>query len=158
EVSMAAETRNDMVFVRDRREYAAAMRTAIRLEGGPGDLMYWPASYWHMAVGGGELNVSLAMGIRRTKPRFLRNLTHRYLDAGQVWTSEDIQGRDCGAGERNPSPALLGCLRRLPRGPVGARMHADALESWLQFLTAGGLDPGPTLDGQGRRLVGSDRV
>jgi hypothetical protein len=50
-------------------DYDHVRSEAIVLEGAPGDVVYWPSSYWHIAEGGGELsgamNISLYVGDRR---------------------------------------------------------------------------------------------
>jgi hypothetical protein len=47
-------------------DYEDVRSEAIVLEGGPGDVIYWPSSYWHIAESDGELsgvmNVSLYVG------------------------------------------------------------------------------------------------
>ena len=58
----------DEVF-RDRpdfggsREYEHFVTEAIRLEGKPGDLIYWPSSYWHVAESIGGFSVTLAIPV-----------------------------------------------------------------------------------------------
>jgi 50S ribosomal protein L16 3-hydroxylase len=59
----ALEARRDLHHSVDFDEVRAQ---AVVLEGGPGDVIYWPSSYWHIAESGGELsgvmNLSLYLG------------------------------------------------------------------------------------------------
>jgi hypothetical protein len=58
----------DEVF-RDRSDvsgsldYKQFLRKAIRLEGKPGDVIYWPSSYWHAAESIGGLSLTLAVPV-----------------------------------------------------------------------------------------------
>ncbi|PYC87411.1 hypothetical protein C7C46_04850 [Streptomyces tateyamensis] len=53
----------------------------LRLTGGPGEVLYWPASYWHCAESDGRPSLSLHLA------------THRYRDLAPVWA-----GAFAGAG------------------------------------------------------------
>lgn len=44
-------------------EYRRSSREAIRLEGKPGDLIYWPSDYWHAAESVGGFSVTLAVPV-----------------------------------------------------------------------------------------------
>src|SRR5207245_3009425 len=43
----------------DAESYAAHLGQALTLEGEPGDLLYWPSSYWHVAESDGDLSVTM---------------------------------------------------------------------------------------------------
>ncbi|GAA3513835.1 hypothetical protein FHR32_008054 [Streptosporangium album] len=45
----------------------------LRLTGGPGDVLYWPASYWHCGESDGQPSLSLHLA------------THNFRDMGPVW-------------------------------------------------------------------------
>src|SRR5262249_35483723 len=44
-------------------DYEQFLRDAVRLEGKPGDLIYWPSSYWHVAESIGGLSLTLAVPV-----------------------------------------------------------------------------------------------
>ena len=44
-------------------EYERFLKEAIRLEGKPGDLIYWPSSYWHVAESIGGFSLTLAVPV-----------------------------------------------------------------------------------------------
>jgi 50S ribosomal protein L16 3-hydroxylase len=56
-------------YFRDRREvwetldYDRFLGDATVLEGEPGDILYWPASYWHVGESDDELSLSLSVGL-----------------------------------------------------------------------------------------------
>jgi hypothetical protein len=49
----------------DAWDYNALRDQATVIEGGPGDLLYWPWDHWHVAESTGELTASLSLGIER---------------------------------------------------------------------------------------------
>lgn len=55
-------------------DYASLRERAIVIEGGPGDVLYWPASYWHVAESDGGLCTTVGLGL------FARNRPTRLLD------------------------------------------------------------------------------
>jgi 50S ribosomal protein L16 3-hydroxylase len=43
--------------------YADFLPHSVVLEGGPGDILYWPSSYWHIAESDGRAGSSLSLGL-----------------------------------------------------------------------------------------------
>jgi len=56
-----------------RREYSPHLASSICLDGEPGDVLYWPASYWHVgeSSGGVDASISLALHYGDNLPRRL---------------------------------------------------------------------------------------
>lgn len=53
----------DRPIVGGTLEYQQFRREAIKLEGKPGDLIYWPSSYWHTAESIGGFSLTLAVPV-----------------------------------------------------------------------------------------------
>ena len=45
-------------------DYQQFRGDAVILEGGPGDIIYWPSGHWHVAESSGPLSVSISLGLR----------------------------------------------------------------------------------------------
>jgi len=76
--------------------------TATVLEGEPGDLLYWPASYWHVAETAGkrEQVTTLSLGLRR----------HPDPTSGIALTMKELVDEERSAfSEWLPHPSLGGC-------------------------------------------------
>lgn len=59
------EKKDAQIRVQDEAEYRALIDEAITLEGEPGDLMFWPASFWHVADNPeGSLALTVAAGLQ----------------------------------------------------------------------------------------------
>ncbi|MEO8698779.1 MAG: hypothetical protein ABI867_02015 [Kofleriaceae bacterium] len=61
-LGIAPEIRDRAVLL-ETFDYNAIRDRATVLEGGPGDLLYWPWDHWHVAESDGELTASLSLGI-----------------------------------------------------------------------------------------------
>lgn len=60
------------VIVRDPADEEQLLSQATLLHGEPGDLMYWPASYWHRAEPSpSALNITISLGVRYGSPESL---------------------------------------------------------------------------------------
>ena len=59
----------DREHARGTAGYAPYLADAITLEGEPGDLLYWPSSYWHVGECAGGLSTGLAVGLEPFSPR-----------------------------------------------------------------------------------------
>lgn len=99
----------------DELDIAARRADALVLEGGPGDVLFWPASYWHVGESTGELVATLNVSVFR---RQLPQLLARSLAADPQWWRRGDE---------------LAALERL--GDAGARVEAS-----LALLS--GDDPG----------------
>lgn len=50
--------------LQDAFDYRRFLDRAITLEGGPGDVLFWPASYWHIGESVEGLSLSVTVGLR----------------------------------------------------------------------------------------------
>ncbi|WP_363799937.1 cupin domain-containing protein [Lysobacter firmicutimachus] len=146
-------------------DYRAHLATSFLVEAGPGDLLYWPADYYHVgeSVGGG-VSTSVNIGIPRTEHRPVYDLEDLLVEIGDAASLVDpaaplLRARmpagvaalwDAAApapGHLPPRlpPALeaaLGLLRAAAQAPaLAARVGAVSLQRW----SAGGFEPVPPL-------------
>jgi hypothetical protein len=52
----------------DLVDYESYLDQSILIEGGPGDILYWPSSYWHVGESDGELNAASSLGFYYEEP------------------------------------------------------------------------------------------
>lgn len=82
-------------------DYQAYRSQAVVLEAAAGDLLYWPAEWWHVGESDGELSITLAIGaihdgnpmgqIAGAADRLLRRRRERM--TGLPWQTADTAGR-----------------------------------------------------------------
>lgn len=60
-------------------DYGPFLDAAIILEGEPGDIIYWPSSYWHVGESSGEWSASISLGLRLNYQPFADVLRHLIL-------------------------------------------------------------------------------
>ncbi|WP_426756599.1 JmjC domain-containing protein [Myxococcus sp. Y35] len=134
-------------------DYAPYLEKSFTAEVGPGDILYWPASYHHVGESAGEgVATSVNVGIPITGHQ-TRDDVEDLLSAGGA---DALRVRD--AARRRPlEPGVLdgGVLpRELPvalrqaattlrEATRDARMHANIRTLWLNRLSAGGFEPSP---------------
>jgi 50S ribosomal protein L16 3-hydroxylase len=66
-------TSENIVSTLDYRQYVS---DALVLEGGPGDIIYWPSGYWHIGESDGELSASISVGLRLNYSPFADVIKH----------------------------------------------------------------------------------
>jgi hypothetical protein len=118
-------------------EYAHAVRDAIEVEAKPGDLIYWPPSYWHVAKGSGAFAMTLAWGFLTAPNAVERSLSRL---PGEAPSRMRVRAREVGRAGEAPLPAAL--ARRIKdAGLVRSRRAArrDAGLAWLRFVTGLGV-------------------
>jgi hypothetical protein len=97
-------------------DYEAYRSQAVVLEAMPGDLLYWPAEWWHVGESNGERAISLAVGIiHEANP--LRQLVNAADRVERRWRRR---------------------LASLPWGTDGAEPTVAAYIEWIESLLAGG--------------------
>ena len=57
-------------------DYEPFLDDAIVLEGEPGDIIYWPSSYWHVGESSGEWSASISLGLRLNYQPFADVVRH----------------------------------------------------------------------------------
>jgi 50S ribosomal protein L16 3-hydroxylase len=157
-------------------DYAPYLKESFVAEVEPGDILYWPSSYYHVGESaGGEVATSVNVGIPRTE-----HPTVYYVDDLLRGTIDELslseqEWRNTRLAKVGASPLARGVLTRqgalspeLPRAlqaAVGAFREVSRRRetlshiqvTWLKRLTAGGFEPVPPAARKGR-LEDEDRV
>ena len=150
-------------------DYRAHLATSFLVEAGPGDLLYWPADYYHVgeSVGGG-VSTSVNIGIPRTEHRPVYDLEDLLVDIGRAASLVDpaasllrarmptnlpaLWPRADPSGDRLPArlpPALQAALSLVADAARANALSARTAAVSLQRWSAGGFEPVPAL----RRVV-----
>ncbi|QRN95003.1 cupin-like domain-containing protein [Archangium violaceum] len=126
-----------LIYLRDKEDEQRVLAKATTLVGRPGDVMYWPASYWHRAEPSRGLNISASLGVSFRPPPFTgmappgewpRRLRHTELPAGPR--------------SRLPEPVRKSLQRRSRRQDV-LSAERESTSEWVRFLTGGALEGTP---------------
>lgn len=132
--------------------YENFMKRSFCLEGGPGDILYWPASYWHVAESDGRLVSSLTLA-----------LYHGYSIFGAILKNISEWYREIGGDERDPIgslpfskltvPTELTSTAQAAEGRPG-RLTERLMRCWMDRITGYGFDRIPRVRGGAVRLKG----
>lgn len=154
-------------------DYRPYLGQSIAVDVEPGDLLYWPASYYHVGESvGGDVATSVNVGVPRTEHRtvyYLDDLLLGTIDETDLSDQERSRSRlprldgtplvrDVLSADRRLSAALPAPLQKAVRAfrdlsrPAGTAHHIRAL--WLNRASAAGLEPPPM---PARRLRLTDR-
>ena len=118
-------------------KYMRFLGRSICLEGKPGDIIYWPSSYWHVAESGGWFGSSLSLGLY-----YGSNLV-RALAPGLKAGSREI------FGNKNPIASLPFSNRRVPTrllavaervGRESGSVTRALMSYWMQRIAGYGLE------------------
>ena len=125
-------------------DYRDHLTEGIRLEGRPGDMLYWPAPYWHCAELDGVLHASLHLAnYRDGNPiRTLRDLVDTALDSYATDNWREHRRYD----HHDPATGveeLAGPLTALNR--VVAELEPRWQAKWLRRVTSGNFEVVPPL-------------
>ena len=155
--------------------YDAYLATSFAVEVGPGDVLYWPSSYYHVgeSVGGIATSANIGIPIDEHRPAYdiddLVSGANHDLDLpeaerrrGRLATGRSsalVRGALSATGELAPRlpPALRCALDDLQRVTAPAETAARQHALWLARRSAGGFEPPPP-PGPRRRLHDGDRV
>jgi hypothetical protein len=157
-------------------DYAPYLKESFVAEVEPGDILYWPSTYYHVGESaGGEVATSVNVGIPRTEHHtvyYVEDLLRGTIDEASLSEQEWRRTRLPKVGA---SPLVRGVLSlkgplpsELPRAlreavsafrevsrPRETQSHIQL--TWLKRLTAGGFEPVPP-PARRRRLVDEDRL
>lgn len=117
----------------------------IVLEGGPGDVLFWPAEYWHVAVPvDGEPAVTVGIGLFRPSDplRFLGDAVRMAEDAGATIVLDPAHVGVSGDVGADLEAVWQGVLATLTRPEV----RAQALELLLGWASSYGQAAVPVVD------------
>ncbi len=118
--------------------YTKHMKGSLCLAGDPGDILYWPSSYWHVAESDGHLVSSLTLGLYHGYSVFLalmKNIAEWYREIGG--DERDPIGSLPFSNSRVP-PELVSTARRAEGQP--GRLTERLMRSWMERITGYGFD------------------
>jgi 50S ribosomal protein L16 3-hydroxylase len=115
--------------------YGRFLKHSICLEGEPGDIIYWPSSYWHVAESGGWLGSSLSVAL------YYGSGLARSMTPGLEAGSREILGCDKAIGSlpfSNPRALfhLASSAERLER--ESERLTRALMRFWMDRITGYG--------------------
>jgi len=149
-------------------DYAAHVASSFAVEVGPGDLLYWPSSYYHVGESAGGVATSVNIGIPVDGHRAadvvgdllgtadaadLPEAARRRARLRSGRTSPLVPGAITGDGRlpaRLPA-ALRSAVAELRRLTAPAATAAHLRARWRARLAAGGFEPVPRRDANSRR-------
>jgi 50S ribosomal protein L16 3-hydroxylase len=133
--------------------YEHQLKRSFCLEGGPGDILYWPSSYWHVGESDGRLGSSLSVG-----------LYHGYSLLLAMMENIGEWSREIGGDERDPVGSLPFSKFRVPpelastaqraEGHPG-RMTERLMRFWMERITGYGFGRIPRARGLAKLRMGS---
>ncbi|WP_257454327.1 cupin-like domain-containing protein [Archangium lipolyticum] len=126
-----------LIYLADKEDERQLLSQALTLKGSPGDVLYWPASYWHRAEPTRGLMISASLGVSFRPPQFAsmapphawpERLRHTELPGGPRW--------------QVPAPVRNSVQQRSRRKNLLAA-ESESTSEWVRFLTGGALDGPP---------------
>jgi hypothetical protein len=134
------------------RSYAHLLKNSLVLEGGSGDILYWPASYWHIAESDGRPGSSLSLAFY-----YGDEASGAASDAFATWAAEVLG--NCGVLESLPfsvSRVAAPLVSAAARAQRSARPLAEALlRSWMARISGYGFARLPHASRRSRLQRGS---
>ena len=129
-------------------DFAVLRRDALILEGEPGDVIYWPSSYWHVGESVGGLSVSLSLALQPLEPsseilehlkKYIEESVSDSLNEGSFPTTPK-QLEESAEMISKVTKLSLKALQKANRDPA----FAEAIQvCWLDRLSGSGSDPVP---------------
>jgi hypothetical protein len=130
------------ITFRDADDYERIMTSGEVLEAHTGDVMYWPASHWHVAEPSEGTAVTISIPFTRRVADCLPE-SHPYRRTGKAL---HVAARTFlhPPGDLGLPPALERFIRTSPMLADDRReLRATTMASWLRFVTASSCDPPP---------------
>ncbi|HEX3761564.1 MAG TPA: cupin domain-containing protein [Kofleriaceae bacterium] len=127
-------------------DYDAYRATSFAIEVGPGDVLYWPSSYYHVGEAAGGVSISVNIGIPIDDHRAAYVVDDLVADAGdapRAGRSPLVRGA---LGPRLPSrlpPPLAAALAELQRRTAPTARAARLRALWRDRRAAAGFEPAP---------------
>jgi len=106
----------------DGLDYASIRDRAIVVEGGPGDVFYWPVDHWHVAESDGALCTTIGWGFfaDNTPTQLLEQAVKELVDEGVIAPASGLPAPERAGGEAR---ALL----EAASGRIGSALEHPAL-------------------------------
>jgi 50S ribosomal protein L16 3-hydroxylase len=136
--------------------YEEYVEGSICLEGDPGDIIYWPASYWHVAESDGGLGSSLSLSLY-----YGYALYSAMTEEIGEWSREAMKHRydPVGALPFSGGPVLpeLARVAKRMEGKPG-QIERRLVRRWMERTTGYGFEEIPQAEGEGRVRAGRLRA
>ncbi|MEA2624797.1 MAG: hypothetical protein QOD06_842 [Candidatus Binatota bacterium] len=143
EVPPDPEHEEAKIAIRDRAEYRRLMRSAVRLRGNPGDIIYWPPSYWHRSEPVPAPTCTIALLLKPTGWEFLRSNPEPLRNAEASTLMPPRQALPGKKVYRLPK-RVSDAIREKRLEPARQRSGNGAMRSWMSFATSRGfVTPAP---------------
>lgn len=129
--------------------YDAYLGDGTTLEGGPGDVLYWPSDHWHVGESVDGLNISLSLAVTPDSGRPMRMLMRAWDDAGERL---EASGRSAGpllhpgrlqAGANRVSKSVESVGASLRDLVDGETLQDSVKSAWLDRATSLGIEGAP---------------
>jgi len=124
-------------------DYAAYLATSFAIEVGPGDVLYWPSSYYHVGEAAGGVSTSVHIGIPIDDHRAAYVVGDLVADAGATARSGRRSPLVRGALTPRLPPPLAAALAELQRRTAPAARAARLRALWRDRRAAAGFEPAP---------------
>ncbi|MGA9522509.1 MAG: cupin-like domain-containing protein [Myxococcaceae bacterium] len=124
-------------------ELEAALKTAEVLVGQPGDIQYWPPSWWHIAPPSESLNVTISLGIAYRPPTLIPGI--KATDSSGRLPAREVPDQRTAAHWPVPREIRATLPRASAAGRAGSSARTAALEGWLKLITGSGFNTAPAL-------------
>lgn len=141
-----------------RDDYEALLEDSVVVEASPGDVVYWPADHWHMAISDpGEFTCTLniAMYHNRDPKQFLVQ------SLGNILQDDDTtNAAPClpVTGSRDMPDAVTNAFEELRDIVDSGKLWEQAKRRWLRFATASGFERIPDMSASDVELNDDDCV
>lgn len=122
----------------DGLDYGPLRDQAIVIEGGPGDVFYWPADHWHVAESDGGLCTSIGVGLfaESTPTEMLEQATQELIEEGVFSLPDPLPPPETDGGDAR---ALVAAARRsLHEALEHPALEQRFEEKVMRFATAFG--------------------
>ncbi|MGH9944670.1 MAG: JmjC domain-containing protein [Pyrinomonadaceae bacterium] len=129
-------------------DFAVLRQDALILEGEPGDVIYWPASFWHVAESVGGLSLSLSLALEPLRPSrdildYLKKQIEEFVNAALAGDHFPTTAEQLEASAEMISEVTQLAIKALRKSSRDADFARELQVSWLKRLTGTGSDPVP---------------
>jgi hypothetical protein len=129
--------------------YDEFLADATTLEGGPGDVLYWPADHWHVGEGVSELAVSLSMAVTPGSGPPVEFFQRAWSEAGDRLggsgrrSGPAVRPSGLQASARGISRSVETARRSLEKAVEGESLETAVKSEWLDRATSLGIENVP---------------
>jgi hypothetical protein len=141
-----------LIHLRDKADEDQLLAQADFLEASPGDVLFWPASYWHRAEPGKGLCVSASVGVKFQPPEFVEEAPEH------EWPGKLRHSEMPGAPKWKVPNAVKSSLGKRARRENVLAADRESTAAWVRFLTSGALEGTPPEDKDAKPVSGQDWV